>query len=194
MTPRPSPALDLAVALLIGGVLIVALPRYSVDIAQVLVVTLAALAGLFALSVHVPPTLWMSPFKWMSPFGGTRSKGPQREKYDDVQSIRSTLSGWRQPLPQGPPLPPAVLRLMRPLIAGALDMVWDGEAPPPRVRKQLTPLAWAVLTSDPERRLPWYRMVAPNRREVSDAVHSLLDEIESLKAGSVHPSATMKSH
>ncbi len=84
------PANVAAAALVIGGVLLVALPRHALSIVQLVVLTAAAATALYALAVNVPPTGWMSPFKWMSPFGGRRARrGTSSRRTRPTRSARS---------------------------------------------------------------------------------------------------------
>lgn len=189
MNDHPARPWDAAAALVIGGVLVVALPRYALSIIQLVIVTVAVVAGLYALAVNVPPTGWMSPFKWMSPFGPAVHSRARRKRPDEIRSIRSMLSGWRRPVQHGPPMPPAALRILRHLIREALAQDRENDADSALARRVLSPLAWAVLTSDlpQQSQSRRFQMVPPNRREVAEAVHTLLDEIEGIAAGAESP-------
>lgn len=196
MSPRAlAPANMAAAAVLIGGVLIVARPEHVLGVAELVLVTIAAGAGLYALAAHVPPTAWMSPFKWMSPFGG--GPGPERRRHgsDEIDAIRSKLSDRRQRIAHGPPLPPDVLRLLRPVIADALDIDPDDVAQVAAAGRRLSPLAWSVLASDPIPRSYWLNTLRPNEWEVAEVVHEVLDELEHLPAStSRRRSATAIHH
>ena len=104
-----------AAALVIAGALGLAVPQHVLSIARVVLVTVAAAAGLYALGSSAPATWWASPFD--------RSSDPDRGAHGsrDIERIRTELSGWRQRVPNGPPLPPEVLRLLRPLVEVALE-------------------------------------------------------------------------
>lgn len=170
-----------AAAVLIGGVLLVALPRRAVSIVQVVAVTVAVAAVLHALATHVPVSGWLSPFRWMSPFHRPSSAGARGP--DELDSIRARVSGRRQRLRGGPPLPPETLRLLQPLIRAALDLDRDDASYPPSARTRLSPVTWAVLTTDPLRNPYWFRTLPANDREVAGIVHAVLDDLERLAPG-----------
>ena len=181
-----------AAAVLIGGVLLVVLPQYGMSIVQLVIVTVAASAGLYALAVNVPSTGWISPFKWMSPFNRAAS-GRRTRGSDELRSIRSKLSGRRQLIENGPPVPPEALRLLKPLIVSALDLDTDDEPPPESARGLVSPLTWAVLTSEPLERPGWFRTRRSDEREVTQAVHRVLDDLDGLKAGASGPQRPINS-
>lgn len=183
MTERAlRPANVAAAAVTIGGVLVVAAPQHAVSIAQLVLVTVAAAAGVYSLAVNVPATGWISPFKWMSPFHGSARPGRDGRGSGEVDAIRSKLSGRRQPIENGPPLSPDTLRLLKPVITAALDIDPTDEAQLISARDVLSPLAWAVLTGDPLTEPYWLRTVGPDEREVAEVVHAVLDEIDRLAA------------
>ena len=117
-----------AAAVLIGGVLTVLLPQHAMSIVQLVIVTVAVSSAVYALAVNVPSAGWISPFKWMSPFNRAAYQGRRTRPSDELGSIGSKLSGRRQPIENGPPMPPATLRLLKPLIAVALDFDPNGPA------------------------------------------------------------------
>ncbi len=172
-----------AAATLIGGVLAVALPQHGMSIVQLVIVTVAVSTVVYALAVNVPTTRWMSPFKWMSPFNQAAYLRRRSGRSDELGSIRSKLSGRRQPIENGPPMPPATLRLLKPLISSALDLDPDDEAHQPSARGVVSPLTWAVLTSEPLQRPYWFRTLRPNEREVTQTVRAVLDDLDRLKVG-----------
>ena len=172
-----------AAAVLIGGVLIVALPQHSVSIVQLVVVTVAAAAGLYALGANVPHTGWISPFKWRSPFSPGVRPGTAGQASDEMDSIRAKLSGRRQPIENGPAMPPEILRLLKPLIRIAHDLDPDDEAHQPPARGVLSPLTRAILTSDSLNESHWFRTLWSNEREVAEVVHSVMDDLDRLAAG-----------
>lgn len=208
------PANVAAAAVLIGGVLIVVLPQHGLSIVQLVVVTIAAAAALYALAISVPEwsaTWWrVAPFNRPSravgptrrlrathparparlaprnggvrrPFGRGRSRGP-----GNLERIRSKLSGRRQPISNGPPVPPEALRLLQPLIRVALEREGldpGDEAHRETARALLSPLTWAVLTSEPLRGPPWYRTRRRAERQVADVVHRVFDDLDRLAAG-----------
>lgn len=179
-------------AVVIGGGLVFAMPQHVVGIVQLVIVTIAAAAGLYALAANVPPTGWMSPFKWMSPFS-PRSAPATDGHVDDLDVIRSQLAGRRQPVDGAPPMPAEALHLLKPLIAAMLDVPADEAARSDAARSRLSPLAWAILTTDPTRRPPWFRTLAPSEGEVAEVLHRVLDELEELAAAGLTPSASSVS-
>jgi hypothetical protein len=170
-----------AAAVMIGGLLVVALPQHGPSIGRLVVVTIAAAAGLHALAVNTPEgsaTGWLG-----SPFDRASRAGRWPLGSDEIQRIRSKLSGRRQPIGNGPPLPPDALRLLQPLIRVALERAGldpDDEAGLESVRARLSPLTWAVLTSDPMTPPDWYRTRRPDPRRVAEVAHRVLDELDDL--------------
>ena len=182
-----------AAAMLIGGVIAIVLPQYAMSLVQLVIVTVAVSTALYALAVNVPSAGWISPFKWMSPFNRAAYPGRRKRRSDELRSIRSKLSGRRQPIEGSPPMPPATLRLLKPLIAVALDLDSGDEPPPTTARGRVSPLIWAVLTSEPLQRPRWFRTLRPNEREVTQTVHSVLDELDCLKSGASDPRRSVNS-
>ncbi len=167
-----------AAGALIGGVLVVALPQHGMSIVQLVIVTVAVSSGVYALAVNVPSTGWISPFQWMSPFNRAAGRRRPRARSDELRSIRTKLSGWRQRIENAPPMPPATLRLLKPLIASALDLDPDDEPHQGSARGPVSPLTWAVLTSEPLQRPYWFRTLRPNEGEVTQTVHAVLDDLD----------------
>ncbi|NNF12031.1 MAG: hypothetical protein HKN72_02330 [Gemmatimonadetes bacterium] len=162
--------------LFLGGLLLAIAPGYVLPITELVLVTLAAGACVFALSSNVPPTGWISPFKWLSPFGGERRSERRRHGTDEIEGIRAKLGGRRQRLEAAPPLPPEVLRTLQPLIATAVSA--DGEAPHEAARHRLSERAWSILTAEPLPRPYWIATVRPNPWEVAAVVVDLLAELD----------------
>lgn len=169
--------------LLLGGVLVVAFPTHAMNILQIILVTFAAGAGLYALAARVPPTGWMSPFKWMSPFGKPRPLRRKDSRPPDLDFIRSKLAGWRHPGPMVPPMPPEVIALLKPLVRAVLRQrpapLTDAEEGPGAPSR----LARGILATEPPRGLDWVRVLPPRQGEVAEVVHAVLDDLESLEAG-----------
>ncbi|HEX6363634.1 MAG TPA: hypothetical protein VFZ93_11790 [Albitalea sp.] len=161
------PGFMAAAAVALAGVLIVLLPQHAASIARLAVVTLAASAGLYALAVHAPAA-W-----WRSPFDRHADDAPRARSADEVEWIRSTLNARRQPVANGPDLPPQTLRFLQPLIRAALER-HGVEA------DHLAPRTRAVLDARPLDHAPWYRTHGPDGRAVADVVHSILDELDRL--------------
>lgn len=173
-----------AAAVAIGGILIVLMPQHSLSIIRLVIVTCAAAAGLFALIISVPRTWWTSPFD---------GRGlPVREgvRSDDIESIRSVLAGRRQPIRNGPPLPAAAIRLLKPLIGVSIEREGldpgDGDQLE-SARDLVSPLTWAVLTSDPLLWPRWYQTRLPNEQEVAEVAHEVLDDLDRMADGAWAP-------
>jgi hypothetical protein len=179
-----------AATLLIGGVLIVALPRYAATVVQLVIATVGISGGVYALAAHVPPTGWLSPFRWLSPFGGSGRLGRRRRQRTAIEHIRSRFAGRRQRLVRGPPLPPAVLRQMQPVIAAALNLDPRDPTQLAAARGRVSPLTFAVLTCVPMERPSWLRTVRPDPPRVAEAVHRILDDLGLPATGDLdaHPS------
>lgn len=164
----------------LGGVVVVAAPQHAGTVLQVVVVAAAGGAVVAALGTLVPPTGWMSPFRWMSPFSPPTSRAG-RLRSGDLDTVRERLTGRRQPIPCGPPLPPEVLRRLQPLVRRALDLDPDDATPPPEhVRGRVSAALWGVLTTQPLTRPGWLATHRPHPRAVADAVRTLLDEVDRL--------------
>jgi hypothetical protein len=174
-------------AVVIGGLLLVVLPQHAPSVLRLVIVTVAAAAGLHALATTVPPTGWLSPFKLMSPFGRRAPGGGGGGRWDELDPIRRKMGGWRQPMAHGPPLPPEVVRLLKNLAETALDLDSERNVAQPSARPRLSPTTWAILTSEPETRPPWFRMRRPNRRKVAKTVVGVLDELDRLAPGTLDP-------
>ena len=174
---------DFLAPIVFGGGAMVVFPQYAVSIIQLIIVTIAVLAAVYALALNVPPTGWMSPFKWMSPFGESAKRKRRGKNPDQIRSIRSSLGGWRQPMQYGPPMPPEALRLLRPLIWEALDLGSEDEWVLQLAQARLSPLSWAVLESGFSRRPSWFSWSPPNKREVSETTLTILDEIDRVTSG-----------
>jgi hypothetical protein len=172
------PANTAAAALAIGGVLIVVVPQYASSIVRLVIVSIAAMAGLYALAANSPPA-WGSPFQ-----RAVRRRGGRGS--DEVAWIRARLWGWRLPVGPAAAMPMEVQRMLRPLIITALQRQGvdpDDDAGRAAARDLLSPLSWAVLTGGPPGRLRWLdwpRARPPARRRVAELVHRVMDELERL--------------
>lgn len=178
-----------AAALVIGGILLLALPRYALGIIQLVVVTGAAATALHALAVNVPQTGWMSPFKWMSPFADAPQPERSTPASAELEPIRAKLAARRLRAAGGPPLPAETLRMLKPLIRSALDIDAGGGAASPEAAARLSPLARAILATDVPSEPRWIDTVRPDATAVAGVVHSVLDELERLDPGSADPPA-----
>jgi hypothetical protein len=172
------PANIAAAAAVIGGVLVVLLPRHAMSIAQVVIVTIGAGAGLQALILNAPPTWWRSPFD-----RSVGSSGQTRPVFDETSWIRAVLSGRRQKIPNGPPLPPETLRVLQPLIRTALER--QGIDPDDRrsrtaARTRLSATTLAILIAKPAKRATWLDTLRPDAHETARVVHDVLDELDRL--------------
>lgn len=177
-----------AAAVLIGGLLLIVLPQHAMSIVRVVIVTIAIATALYVLVVHVPPTGWISPFKGMSPFNRMTAGRRRRRRVGELDLIRSSLADRRQAIDGAPALPPAVLRMLQPLITSALDLdPRDGRAMK-SARARLSPLTLAVLEADPLRRASWFRTLRADPREVAKTVDQVLDDLDLLTGygGDVH--------
>jgi hypothetical protein len=176
-------------AVVIGGTLVMLLPQHAMSIVRLVIVTVAAAAALNAFGVHAPPRWWRSPFD-RTPGGEDTGTGSR-----DIDRIRSEFSGRRRRIPNGPPLPPEVLHLLRPLVEVAVARAGlDPDDSRVAGRRRLSPLCRAVLAADRSTRPPWYRMVRPDRREVAGAAHRILDELDRLAAGTAGGHDTDSRH
>jgi len=174
------PAEMVGACLLIGGCLLVAFPGHAFSIVRVVLVTMAAGAALYALAVHVPPTGWMSPFKWMSPFGKPMQPKADERVGDlsDLASIRSKLRGWRYPGPRIPPMPPAVVSLLKPVIRTALKSPRNHGSPTGQAARQGSMITWGILDAQRPGSLDWLRVLPPKEAEVAEVVHAVLDDLD----------------
>ncbi len=187
MNGNPVQPGDFVAPILFGGGAIVVFPQYALSIIQIVIVTMAVLAAVYALAVNVPPTGWMSPFKLMSPFGDSAKQNGRGKTPDQIRLIRSSFGGWRQPMRYGPPMPPGALRLLRPLIWEALDLGPGDEWVLKLARARLSPLSWAVLESGFSRRPFWFFWSPPNQREVAEITQMVLDEVDRIASGTENP-------
>jgi hypothetical protein len=174
------PAGIAAAAIAIGGVLVAVFPQHGPSTVRLVIVTVAAAAGLYAVALHAPPAWWMSPFD-RSGHRGQRGVGS-----DEVDRIRSTLSGRRVHIENGPPLPPETLRLLQPAIRSSLER--EGIDPDDSVSLesaagQLSPLTRAVLVGEPSKHAGWFRTLRPDARQVAGIVHGVMDDLDRFIAG-----------
>lgn len=180
------PAHIAAAAVTIGGALAILLPQHGMSLVRLVIVTVAAAAGLYALTIQAPPA-W-----WMSPFDRRHRRGRHGAGRDDVDWIRSTLAGRRQPIDGGPPLPPQALALLQPLIRTALDREGidpgDGTAVD-STGTRLAPITIAVLAARPLTHPSRRRTLRPDERQTASAVDAVLDDLERLAAGGTGPPA-----
>jgi hypothetical protein len=169
-----------AAAVVVGGGLIVIFPQHALTVVQLVIVTIAASAGLYLLTANVPPSGWISPFKWLSPFSEDAHTAKAEHRSGELDLIRAQFSGRRQRIEGGPPMPPSVLRQLRPLIAGALDLDSRDEKRVAAARSRVSAQTFAILTSVPGDRPSWFRTVRPHPHEVIETVNSVLDELDRL--------------
>lgn len=176
-----------AATLFLGGLLLALAPGYALPIVELVLVTLAGGACVYALSANVPPTGWISPFKWLSPFGGERRTERRLHGADEIEGIRAKLSGRRQRLPAAPPMPPDLLRLLQPLVAAALDIEEGDRAAQEAARHRVSDRAWSILVAEPLPRPYWIATVRPNPWEVAVVVTDLLSELEEVSTARPGP-------
>jgi hypothetical protein len=179
----PGPAHVATAAIVIGGVLILVMPQHGMSILRLVAVTVAAAACLHAFTVNAPPTWWKSPFD-----RGMRAG--QRRQPEELDWIRAGLSGRRQQVVDGPPLPPGTLRLLQPLIRSALEQ--EGVDPDEADGGEsagalLSPLARGILVTQPLPRPTRAGTIGPDEWRTADAVQSVLDELARLDSGGCDP-------
>jgi hypothetical protein len=178
--PALRPAEITAAAVVVAGGLIIVWPQLALSFAGLVIATVAAAAGLHAFAVLAPPAWWRSPFE------PRRRRRRRAGRADDLDWIRATLKGRRQPVENGPPLPPATLRLLQPLIRDVLEREGidpddTAELEPAGIRK--CPLTRAVLDAEPLRHPPWFRTRRPDARHAAETVQGVLDELDRIVAG-----------
>lgn len=179
--PGLRPAEIAAAAVVIGGSLIVVWPQHGASLTRLIIATIAAAAGLYVFTVLAPPAWWTSPFDARPGRGRRRGRS-----VDDVDWIRALMAGRRQPIENGPPLPPGMLRLLQPLIRSALER--EGLDPVERglhgpTRTAPAPLMRAVLAAEPLRHAPWFRTRRPDPRSVAAIVDDVLDDLDRIRTG-----------
>lgn len=164
-------------ALVIAGVLVFVMPQRSLSIVQIVILTVAGAVALHALAVNAP-SAW-----WTSPFDGGPTQPREARRSEEVEALRSTLSGRRQPLGHAPPMPGETIRLLEPLIGVAMERRGLDPKNPEHlssVRSLLSPVSWAVLASEPLTWPRWHKTRRPDEGAVAEAVHLVLDDLESL--------------
>lgn len=184
----PGPVRFAAAAAALGGALIVLLPEHAPGIVQLVLLSVAAGAGLHALSSRVPQTGWLSPFKWLSPFADPSRPPRRRHGSDEMDSIRSRLAGRRQTVPGSAPLPPDAIRLLQPVIAAAMGVDPSSRRQMIRARDRLSTSTWSILAAEPLARPYWFRTLRPNQWDAAEVVHDVLDELERLPTDARLPS------
>ncbi len=169
-----------AAVALFGGLLLIALPQHTASIVRMLLVALAAVAALWALSRLVPEAgvggWWRSPFEHPSEGRTLRPSG-------ELARIRSMMAGRRQRLAPGTALPPDIIRMLRPLVIAALERRGHDPTDPagrPAIRRLLSRPAWSVLDADPRYLPRWHETRRGDTRRVADVVRQILDELERL--------------
>lgn len=180
-----SPANVAAAALLIGGALVVAMPRQATSVVQLVLLTIAAATVLHAVGSIVPEwtaTVW-------SPFDRRVRRAADTSGSAEIGRIRARMSGRRQRIADGRWLPPETLRLLQPLISVALEREGLGRIRP-------SSLTRAVLTTAPLPRSGWIRTSRPDVRQVAALVHAVLDDLDSLSTDrrGAHERAGPPSH
>lgn len=184
----PHPLGVAAGAVLLGGLFVGLFPQHAGSVLLIVVMTVAVAAGLYVLGAYVPPAGWMSPFRWMSPFADTDAARSTGAAWDHLHAIRRKFRGRRQAIAGGMPLPPAVVRLLRPLIGAALDLDPASDADVEAARQHLSPATWAVFREKTERGPAWLRSSWPDERAVAGEVERILDELDDLVGITSHHS------
>lgn len=187
------PANVAAGALLFGGLLLLAAPHHAANILRLVLATVAAAVGLYALAIHVPG--WRGTGWWTSPLDRTRPRTADPPDSREVARIRLHLGNRRQHVAGAPDMPPDVLHLLQPLVRQALeraglDPARASAAAP--ARTALDPLTLAVLAATPQSRKEWHATLRPDEHEVATVVHRVLDDLDRLAArgGAGEASAT----
>lgn len=172
------PANVFGAALVLGAITTLAFPAHAIDVLRVVLVTGAVAAALHALARNVPTTGWLSPFRWLSPFARAVRTARTSLGEAELAKLGRRMGQRRQRLPGATPLPPDLLRLLRPIAAAGFDMdLRDPTRDADRLAR-LSPLARAVLLTEPLRDAYWFFTVRPDPTGVAAAVNRLLDEIE----------------
>lgn len=169
------PANTAAATLFIGGWLVLLFPEHAPSIVRLVIVTIAATAGLYALAVNSPPA-WGSPF-----LRGARRRGGRDA--GEVAWIRARLWGWRHWLGPSVAMPAEVQRMLRPLVVTALQRQGidpDDARDRAAARTLLSPPTWAVLTGPPHGPLGRLLGLPPARGHVAALVHRVMDDLEGL--------------
>lgn len=170
-------------ALLIGGGLLAVFPTHALTIVNLTVVTAALSFAVHALAANVPPSGWISPFRWRSPFASGAHRGATGHRADEIGHIRNLIGGRRQEVPGAPPMPPGVLRILRALIASALDISLRDREAVRACRRTVSPLTFAVLTCVPHRRTTIWNTRRGDAHEVTAVVHRILDDLDRIAPG-----------
>lgn len=164
-----------AAALTLGGLLLIGVPQRAPSIIRLVLVTLAAAGGLHLILAHGSPAFLLSPFRW------TLRDADDQGGSADARRLRSALEGRRHRIAGGPPLPPATIRILQPLIEAALDR--DGAGPDSPLRRaaalqRLSATTRAILAHDATVNPPWFRTVRSDADRTAEAVSRVLDELD----------------
>lgn len=163
-----------AATLTLGGLLLLAAPGRAPGILRLILVTIAAAGGFYALLVHGGPTRRMSAFRW------TLRGQAEEAAAADAHRLRATLTGRRHRIAGGRPLPPAAIRLLQSLIEAHLVHEGAGPDEPFRrsvARADLAPLTRAILAHDATVNPPWFRTRRPDPAESARIVQAVLDDL-----------------
>ena len=161
-------------AVLIGGILLVVVPRGALGVIQLTILAAAMATALTAFLDSVPASGWLSPFRWLSPFSGLTEE--RTERPDELALIHARLQGRRSRVKGASPLPPDVVRLLDPLIRDTLDLLDAKDA------AALSPTSAAVLNTRPPLKPPALLTLPPAPDDVSDVVMQVLDDLERVSA------------
>ncbi len=169
-------------AMLIGGILLIAVPRSTLSVVQLTILTAALATALTAFLDSVPASGWLSPFRWLSPFSGAAEERTDRP--DELALIHARLQGRRSRVKGAAPLPPDVVRLLDPLIRDTLDLLDASDA------SALSPTSRAVLNTRPPLKPSALLTLPPDPDNVSDVVMRVLDDLERVSAHGRQASAS----
>ena len=194
MTERAlAPGNVAAGALFVGGVVLVALPYHVLSILQVMVVAAAVSVGLYALARNVPQSGWLFPFKWLSPFSPDAHRRIRGHRTAALDELGTRMGDRRLPVENAPALPPVILRELRALIAGALDVDPGDAAAVASARDRVSPLTHAILASAPVERTTWFRTLRPHRTQTAAVVHRVMDDLDRIMGSEPQPPASASS-
>lgn len=157
-----------ASAVLFGGALAALLPHHALNVLRLVIVSLAVIAALHVLALHAPPRWWRSPFARELP----RRRAAQAA--DEIEWVAAMMAQPRQRLRNAPPVPPAVIAALRPLLESAAArhaVTHHGQ------EATMSPLAQAIVQAPPPPR-HWLRLLPGDARSTARVVDAILDEVD----------------
>lgn len=182
MSERPfSVGPTAAATLLIAGLLALMFPLYAPRIVRVVLLTFAALGGLYALSVAAPAGSVAG--RWSSPFDRAPTDSSGEAGSAELETLRARLSARRVVVPGTGPLPPETLRMLQRLVEDALrraGMDPDDEIGRSLARERLHPRTGSLLEADPPTAPGWTQRRWPAPGRVARLVGEVLDDLDRL--------------